>query len=72
MIEVCDLVFSLPAGARSFWPASEHEPLIVGLTLRFSPFRPWQVKQAGGVLDLERKLREVWMSEDGSERDILC
>lgn len=71
MTKVCDAVFSLPAEARNFWPASEHEPLIVGLILHFSPLRPWQVKQAGGILDLERELREAWMSESGSESDIL-
>ena len=42
--KLCDLVFEVPAGKRPFWPASEHEPLIVGLMLRFSLCSPWQIK----------------------------
>lgn len=69
--KVSDLVFEVPAGSREFWPVQEHEPLIVGLTLRFSSSSPWQVKRTGCVLELERLLREVWKSEDRDERSLL-
>jgi hypothetical protein len=69
--KICDLVFSIPPGARSIWPASEHEPFNVGLTLRFSASRPWQTKFTAGVLDVERSLRQVWTAQVEHERDIL-
>jgi len=68
---VSDIVFEVPAGARPFWPASNHEPLIVGLTLSFLSHSPWQVKLKGAVLELERKLRAVWKDPAGCERSIL-
>jgi hypothetical protein len=69
--KLCDLVFEVPAGARSFWPACNHEPLIVGLMLRFSLSRPWQIKQTGGLLELGRELRSMWKVQEGSERSLL-
>lgn len=52
--KICDIVFSIPPGTRTMWPASEHEPLLIGLTLCFSHSSPWQTKFSTGVLDLER------------------
>jgi hypothetical protein len=68
---MCDFVFELPPGVRVVWPASEHEPLVIGLTLRFSISSLWQVKQATAVLDLERAVREVWRDPNGDERPLL-
>jgi hypothetical protein len=65
--KICDFVFELPQGARAVWPSTEHEPLIVGLTLRFSSSSPWQVKRATDVLALERTMREVWRYPDRDE-----
>jgi hypothetical protein len=72
LLKICDLVFSIPPGARPFWPLSEHEPLIVGLTLRFSSSSPWQTKFTAGVLDVERQLSKVWSIADEHERALLC
>lgn len=69
--KVSDIVFAIPPGSRHFWPAHEHEPLIVGLTLRFSTSSPWQVKRGVKILELERSLREVWQFADGHERPFL-
>jgi hypothetical protein len=69
--KLCDLVFELPPGARSCWPSTEHEPLIVGLTLHFSSSSPWQVKRATDVLALEWTVRAVWSAPDGDERTLL-
>jgi hypothetical protein len=69
--KICDIVFSIPPGSRPFWPLHEHEPLLVGLTLRFSVFSPWQTKFTTGVLDLERALSTVWASLGEHERDLL-
>jgi hypothetical protein len=69
--KICDLVFSIPPGARPFWPAVGHEPLIIGLTLRFSVSSPWQTKFTTGVLEVERALSQVWSALDEPERHIL-
>jgi len=66
-----DYVLSIPHGSRSFWPTSEFEPLIIGLTLRFSTSSPWQVKCSGCLLGLAGKLRSVWTTPEGTERAIL-
>ncbi len=71
LFKICDLVFEIPPGSRPFWPSCEHEPLIVGLTLRFSSCSPWQVKRGADLLELDRALREVWKIQAGDERSIL-
>jgi len=70
--KLCNLVFELPPGARLCWPGSEHEPLIVGLTLCFSPLRPWQAKLHPRFLELGWQLQGLWDSEEGDERSLLC
>jgi len=52
-------------------PAVGHEPLIIGLTLRFSVSSPWQTKFTTGVLEVERALSQVWSALDEPERHIL-
>ncbi len=71
LYKVCDLVFEVPAGSRPFWPPSEHEPLLIGLTLRFIACSPWQLRQTGTILELGRLLRSVWKAPAGSEWTIL-
>ena len=70
--KVCDIVLEIPPGTRSFWPADEHEPLLLGLTLHFLPRSPWQAKFLPRILELGRELREVWHCQEGSERHLLC
>lgn len=59
LTKTCDLVFEIPPGCCPFWPDCEHEPLIVGLTLRFSAVRAWQARFHAGILELERELWRV-------------
>ncbi len=47
------LSFWTALSARHFWPASEHKPFRIGLFLQFSSCSPWQVKRAGGILELK-------------------
>lgn len=72
LYKVSDIVFEVPVGRRSFWPSPEHEPLLVGLTLRFISHPPWQLRQSEHVLDLGRMLQSMWSSAEGAERSILC
>jgi len=69
--KICDLLFEIPPGTRPFWPATEHEPLIIGLTLCFSSVRPWQAKFSPGILELERQLQTMWTRPYGDEWPLL-
>jgi len=60
-----------PQGSRHFWPATEHKPFIVGLTLRFAPSFPWQLRRTTPILDLARTLQSLWEAEEGAERFVL-
>jgi hypothetical protein len=71
LFKVADIVLEIPAGARPFWPASMHEPLLLGLTLRFTSVPPWQLRLSPGVLDLGRQMRHMWSNAAGDERLIL-
>jgi hypothetical protein len=70
--KVADLIVEIPAGARTFWPRSMHEPLLLGLTFGFSPLPPWQLRYSEPVLEVGRQLREVWKDKERCERNILC
>ncbi len=37
-----------------------HEPLIIGLTLRFVSFDPWELRNHPSLLDLGREVRRLW------------
>ena len=68
--KACDFTFSVPPN-KSFWSAAMFEPLWVGIVLPFTHHRPWQLKRAPLLVDLERELREVLRDGDGDGRHIL-
>jgi hypothetical protein len=71
LFKLADVVFEVPAGCRSCWPMSAHEPVLIGLLLPFSPTPPWQHRQTQRVLELAGQLRSVWKSPVLDERSIL-
>jgi len=71
LYKLADIVVEIPPGTRPFWPASMHEPLVLGLTLRFLSVSPWLLRRDHRILDLERSLREVWTSVSGDEPSLL-
>jgi len=71
LFKLADLVFEIPAGSRPFWPKNMHEPLLVGLILRFIIHPPWQLRRHPRVLEVGRQLRSVWQGEEGLEGSIL-
>jgi hypothetical protein len=71
LFKTSDIVFEIPPGARPYWPSEEHEPLLVGLTLRFSLCFPWQLRQSAAILVLGRELQGVWQEAGGDEGAIL-
>lgn len=68
--KVCDFNCLIPAGSEC-WPSHMFEPLMLGIVLPFTHHRPWQLKRAPYVLELERKMREVLRSGESDGGDIL-
>ena len=56
--KVCDFTCLIPAGSEC-WPSHMFEPLMLGIVLPFTHHRPWQLKRAPYVLELEGQMREV-------------
>jgi hypothetical protein len=69
--KTCNYMFTIPPGSRTYWPKSEFEPLIVGLTLHFPASSPWQVKRSRRFLGMERTLRGLWKTPEGTEGALL-
>ncbi len=70
--KVSDVVLELPAGFLPWWPASCHEPLLLGLTLRFIRHPPWQLRQSPQVLDMGREVLRLWKAQDQAAGALLC
>ena len=68
--KVSDVVLSVPAGHPA-WPLSMYEPLTIGIIFPFIRYRPWRLCRSPVLLDLERKLREVWKTEPRTEGPLL-
>eukprot|EP00986_Skeletonema_menzelii_P013615 scaffold8081_cov83-Skeletonema_menzelii.AAC.2 len=62
--KVVDFSCEIPAGSAQ-WPANMFEPLWLGIVLPFTIHRPWQLKRAPLLLELEREMRQVLKSGEG-------
>jgi hypothetical protein len=71
LFKVADLVLELPVGYHPSWPKSLHTPLIVGLTLPFLPFSPWQLGGSDALLELGQEVHCVWKGEEGDVGAVL-
>lgn len=71
LYKFADAVVVIPAGARSFWPAAVHEPLVIGLTLRFAACPPWILRNHPSILDLVRNVQTLWADVSADERPVL-
>jgi len=69
--KLADVVFEIPAGSTPFWPLHMHEPLVVGILLRFVSFSPWQLRRHPRVLELGGTLSRLWKTESGRGRIVL-
>jgi hypothetical protein len=65
-----NFLFEIPAGSK-LWPASSHEPLLVGVFLPFIRHRPWQLRHSPKLLGMERKLRSMWKTGEGNPGTLL-
>jgi hypothetical protein len=65
-----DVYFKVPAGC-SFWPASMHEPLLIGLSLPFLRCEPWCWREANFMVGLGRTLSGLFKKDEHAGRDLL-
>ena len=71
LYKVADVVFEIPCGVHSIWPADTYEPLIVAIVFPFIAHRPWQLRNTPKVLALGGKLRTLWCSDPSAAWDFL-
>jgi hypothetical protein len=72
LFKLADIVLELPAGCFDFWPSTCHEPLILGLTLRFIAHSPWTFRNTPKVLALGRQVRRLWGASERDVGSVLC
>jgi hypothetical protein len=65
-----DLIFEIPAGGE-YWPKKNFEPLILAIFLPFIPYRPWQLKKAPAIMELEVRLQKMWRARDFTQGPVL-
>jgi hypothetical protein len=68
--KICDLVFTIPLGAEC-WSFSQHEPLIVGLSLPLCRHPPWKLRGTPLIECVERKMRDLPPTAPGWGRLVL-
>jgi len=71
LFKIADIVLELPPGALLVWPGDMHEPLLLGLILRFSSCPPWQLRQTPPILALGREVQALWHNKVGDGRRLL-
>ncbi len=68
--KVCDFTFVASPGLP-FWPTNMYEPLWVGIILPFAHCRPWSLKRAPLLVEMERDVRRVFETGEGDAGNIL-
>ena len=68
--KAADCIFSLPA-SHSFWPATNHESLIIALIFPYLSFRPFQLRGTPKMFYMGRKLSRLLQEDQMDARDIL-
>jgi len=71
LLKICDLYFTVPIGT-DLWHYSQHEPLIVGLSISYSRHAPWKLKGTPLLVGVERMLQDLSPDDPKWGRNILC
>eukprot|EP00957_Ditylum_brightwellii_P157393 11979663-Ditylum_brightwellii.AAC.1 len=69
-IIVCQQLFTMPPKV-SFWPPSNHEPLVVVICFPLISSKPWRLRQTKLPVALESQLHGMWQSKGNLEWDFL-
>jgi hypothetical protein len=70
LYKAADIVFEIPARTK-FWPATNFEPLIVGICFPFCRNEPWQLRSTPKMFAVARQLSKMWEGPDVDVRDFL-
>ncbi len=70
LYKCADFVFELPVGS-TVWPASMHEPLLIGVLFPFLSVKPWQLRGTPKMYAVGRELRGVLQTPELDPRDLL-
>ena len=70
LFKAADVVLTVPAGHPA-WPASMHEPLMIGILLPYLQHRPWELRRSPIILELANSLHQVWKSGGEPEGPLL-
>ena len=58
LYRACDIVFEIEAN-NTVWPASNFEPLVMGICAPFLKCRPWQVRRSPATVEVAGKLQRL-------------
>ena len=70
LYKAADIVFEIPPG-KPGWPASMHEPLLIGLLFPFLREKPWQLRGTPKMHAVGGQLRGLFEKEDLDPRNFL-
>jgi hypothetical protein len=60
--KICGLVFYVPVGT-DIWPSSQHEPLVLGLSLPFCRYKTWKLRGMTMLDRVDRLLHNLPLSD---------
>ena len=70
LYKAADIVIEIPVG-KTGWPASMHEPLLIGLLFPFLRHKPWQLRGTPKMYAMDRQLRSLFETENLDSRNLL-
>jgi hypothetical protein len=66
-----DLVVNIKPGVGDWWNAAQLEPLTLCIVLPLSREKPWKHRRTKRVLQVERRLQEMWQNREERSRTVL-
>ena len=68
--KTADLLITIPISTQ-FWNNGMHEPLRLAICFPFARINPWQLKGCPLMVEMGRKLSQMWKEGSGTEGDLL-
>ena len=70
VLKSADFIVDIPAGHEG-WPKAMHESLTLALFFPYLSRRPWELRRAKFMVEIERKVQEVFKDGQSSGRSLL-
>ena len=68
--KAADIILELPPG-HAAWSVNMFEPLLIAIFFPFLNSRPWQLKGSPALLELGRKVQQVFKGDESTKRHVL-